>query len=242
MKQHEAVIAVMEESGGEATLGHLYQKVLRLPEVNWGTKTPHATIRRIVQDTRFFFKIRPGLWALKSQEPSIRRKYKLDGTERQKETATHSFYQGLLVELGNLQGFDTFIPAQDKNKAYVGRKLSEVASLIEFHPFGYDHLIRRARTIDVTWFNDRRMPACWYEVEHSTDINNSLLKFLDLQDFSASFRIVADVGRQREFADKLRQAAFKPIRERVLFLSYDQVAKLYEHTSMLKGVEAAAGL
>lgn len=35
------------------------------------TKTPCATIRRIVQDTRFFFKIKPGLWALKSYKNKL---------------------------------------------------------------------------------------------------------------------------------------------------------------------------
>lgn len=65
MKQHEAVIKVMEENGGFATLGLLYQEVLDVPKVKWETKTPLASIRRIVQDDRFFFKIKPGLWALK---------------------------------------------------------------------------------------------------------------------------------------------------------------------------------
>jgi hypothetical protein len=56
MKQHDAVIQVMEQNGGFATLGFLNQHV---PHNNWKTKTPFATIRRIVQDERFFFKIKP---------------------------------------------------------------------------------------------------------------------------------------------------------------------------------------
>ena len=32
MKQYEAVIKVMEENGGYATLGHLYQNVLKVPD------------------------------------------------------------------------------------------------------------------------------------------------------------------------------------------------------------------
>ncbi|MDA8325306.1 MAG: hypothetical protein M0033_03715, partial [Nitrospiraceae bacterium] len=65
MKQHEAVIKVMEDNGGYATLGLLYQGVPKIEECAWKTKTPFASIRRIVQDDRFFFKIKPGLWALK---------------------------------------------------------------------------------------------------------------------------------------------------------------------------------
>jgi len=61
MKQYEAVIKVMEENGGYATLGFLYQNVLNVPGCNWKTKTPFASMRRIVQNDRFFFKIKPGL-------------------------------------------------------------------------------------------------------------------------------------------------------------------------------------
>jgi len=63
MKQYEAVIKVMENNGGYATLGFLNQEVLKIKDCIWLTKTPFASIRRIVQDERFFFKIRPGLWA-----------------------------------------------------------------------------------------------------------------------------------------------------------------------------------
>ena len=40
MKQHEAVIKVMEKNGGYATLGYLNQEVLKTPGVEWKTKTP----------------------------------------------------------------------------------------------------------------------------------------------------------------------------------------------------------
>ena len=53
MKQHEAVIRVMKDYGGYATLGQLNQNVFRIKECEWKTKTPFASIRRIVQDERF---------------------------------------------------------------------------------------------------------------------------------------------------------------------------------------------
>ena len=78
MKQYEAVIKVMEENSGYATLGYLNQTVLRVPGVEWKTKTPFASIRRIVQDKRFFFKIKPGLWALKTHRDIVLKKFSLD--------------------------------------------------------------------------------------------------------------------------------------------------------------------
>ena len=40
------------------------------------------------------------------------------------------------------------------------------------------------------------MPHSLFEIEHSTDIQNSLLKFNDLQDFYSRMVIVADTVKQ----------------------------------------------
>lgn len=40
MKQYEAVIKVMEDNGGYATLGFLNQEVLKIRDCVWNTKTP----------------------------------------------------------------------------------------------------------------------------------------------------------------------------------------------------------
>ena len=232
MKQHEAVITVMEQNGGYATLGYLNQYVLKVPDVEWKTKTPFASIRRIVQDDRFFFKIKPGLWALLSYKnqlpPEISPTNAVSKQER--ELFDHSYYQGLLVELGNLKQCETFVPGQDKNKRFLGKKLGDICSQSDFHQFGYDEMVRKARTVDVTWFNVRKMPSNFFEVEHSTDIQNSLLKFVELQDYHSRFFIVADKVRRAEYDRKLALSAFMPIKDRVDFLDYDKLSDLHAKT------------
>ena len=136
-KQYEAVIEVMKENGGFATLGQLYQQVLKVPNVEWRTKTPFASIRRIVQDSRFFFKIKPGLWVIKE--------------------------------------------LQDKLP---------------------QELLRQSKT----------------------NIQNSLVKFVELQDFYSNFFIIADKVRQSEFHSKILLSAFKPIVPRIKFVNYEQVS------------------
>jgi len=88
--------------------------------------------------------------------------------------------------------------------------------------------MRKAKTVDVIWFNGRQMPDSFYEVEHTTDIKNSLSKFYELQDFSAKFFIVADARREEEFKDKLNVSMFEPLQRRVSFLNYDRVAHWHE--------------
>lgn len=227
MKQYEAVIKVMEDNGGFATLGHLYQNVLKIKNCEWKTKTPFASIRRIVQDDRFFFKIKPGLWALKSFKDKLPFDvFPQDEINKiEKDEFDHSYYQGLLVEIGNLRKFETFVPYQDKNKKYLGKNLGDVTSIKKFYEFSYDYIIKKAQTIDVSWFNMRKMPVYFFEIEYSTNIQNSLLKFSELQDFNSKFFIIADGIRKKEFEGKVSLSAFSQIKERVRFMDYKSLSE-----------------
>ncbi len=59
MKQYEAVILTLEKLGGVATLGKLNQEVFKIKDCEWKTKTPFASIRRIVQLNENIYKIKP---------------------------------------------------------------------------------------------------------------------------------------------------------------------------------------
>lgn len=226
MKQHEAVILTLEKLGGQATLGQLYQEVMKIKECEWKTKTPFASIRRIVQVRQEIFKVRPGLWALKSFQGKLH----LDEYEPKKDDLgrTHSYFQGLIATIGNFRSYHTFIPNQDKNKIFISEPLENVRSLEVLPPFSYDDTVKRSSTIDVIWFNQRNMPHSFFEVEHNTDIQNSLLKFYDLQDFNTRMIIVADENRHKEFESKVKMKAFSDISSRVKFLGYTVLVHLYE--------------
>lgn len=91
-------------------------------------------------------------------------------------------------------------------------------------------MVQRSSTIDVIWFNDREMPHSFFEVEHSTDIQNSLLKFNDLQDFYSRMIIVADKIRKEEYLQKIKYSSFTNLNKdnRVSFLDYEALSKQYE--------------
>jgi hypothetical protein len=228
MRQYEAVIAALEMLGGYATLGELYQKTLSLPEVTWGTKTPCATIRRIVQERKEIFKIRPGLWALESHRTKLPAPLlaKKETRTKSKEVQLfdHTYYQGLLVQLGNLQKFITYVPAQDKNRLFLGRdKLGTMAAQTDLPPFTYPDITSRVKSIDVIWFNPRKLPKAVFEVEHSTDIKNSLIKFAELEDFRVEMKIVADEHRRREFEQVILLRIFETIRDFITYFSYQSL-------------------
>lgn len=236
MTQAQAVIETIEMLGGIATLNQINQHVFEITDCQWGSKTPFASIRRIVRHTNGIYRIKPGLYALESHRQELENNGIVVQNEHNQDsevvqTFNHAYYQGLLLEMGKMRHLDTFVPDQDKNKHFLNQAvLGDLRTIQAIPEYTYPQLVKRSSTIDVIWFNDRHMPHSFFEVEHSTDIQNSLLKFNDLQDFAARMVIVADEKRHYEFKSKMGYAAFHQLAndKRVAFLSYESLGKQYE--------------
>ncbi len=235
MTQSQAVIETIESLGGVATLNQINQNVFQFEECKWGTKTPFASIRRIVRHTKGIYRIRPGLYALETYRQQLENNGIIVQNEHNEnseiiKTFNHAYYQGLLLEMGKMRHLDTFVPDQDKNKLFLNQScLGDLRTIQVIPEYTYPQLVKRSSTIDVIWFNDRLMPHSFFEIEHSTDIQNSLLKFNDLQDFAARMIIVADGKRYHEFISKMGYISFRSLmnNKRVSFLSYESLDKQY---------------
>ncbi|QKF64654.1 hypothetical protein [Campylobacter corcagiensis] len=224
MKQKYFVIKALLESGGMATLSQLY----KLTDVSsWKTNTPFASIRRILQTNPEFYKIYPGLWGLRDKKDEISHLLK-----EEKNLFTHSYYQGIIIEIGNARKFRTFVPYQDKNKFFLQDRLCDISSLDSIYEFTYPNLMAKAKTVDVVWFNERKMPNSFFEVEHTTGFKNSLNKFYELQDFRANLYIVADIVRKKEFDKIIDESIYKSIKNLVKFADYESIVKQHEKESI----------
>lgn len=224
--QAQQVIDTLRENGGFATLGSLYHLV---DTSAWPTKTPNESIRRIVQQSNEIFRIQPGLWALEECREEILRLFEIETKDaKDDERFTHSYYQGLIIEIGNMKNYITYVPAQDQNRKFLEKPLIDICSTVQIPEFSFAQLTNRARTIDVIWFNERNMPNSFFEVEHSTDIQNSVTKFCDLQDFNSRFLIVAPQNRREQFEKVMSRTAFKDVKNRVRFQAYEDVIKQYD--------------
>ena len=135
----------------------------------------------------------------------------------------------MLIEIGNLSGFNTFTP--DKNSLFITKKLSEISTQKEIPNFTFDGIIQSAKYIDVIWFNERQFPNAIFEVENSTNFRNSLVKFVELQDFTTSMTIIApkEESKTKKFNQEIEKSAFSSIKGRVKFFDYEYVEKLYNH-------------
>ncbi len=228
LTQKQQVIEAMKKNGGYATLQQLYHCI---DFSAWGTMTPQASVRQIVQMNGEFFNVFPGLWALKECEKKVREKFSIQENKEDSEKAkdfTHSYYQGLIVELGNMHKFKTYVPNQDKNQLFHEKPLSELVTEKDLPPFTYEEIAKRAKTVDVIWFNERKMPYRFYEIEHTTDISHSLGKFCALRDFRAEFYIIAHESKHRRFDFLIQDEQYKVIKEYVKFFDYNSLEKQYE--------------
>lgn len=62
--------------------------------------------------------------------------------------------QGMLIEIGNMDGFNTYTP--DKNGIFVNRELGKITTLDTIPKFTYENIVNDSiRFVDVIWFNER---------------------------------------------------------------------------------------
>lgn len=235
--QVDDIVDAMKKNGGYATLAILYQTV---DFSNWKTKTPFESIRCFLQrNPKTFFKIQPGLWALTEYKKVVLNKLHISekSTNANNEKFTHTYYQGLITEIGNWKQFDTFIPNQDKNRMFLNQKIGDVSTLKELPQFTYPKTVHQASSVDVIWLNERHFPTAFYEIEHSTNFINSLDKFYELQDFRAEFYIVADSARRKEFDDKINRSIYNSIRKYVKFVDYTSLVTQHSKMSELMRIK-----
>ena len=87
--QEQQVIDVLRNAGGYATLRKLNGLI---DFSSWATKTPEASVRRIVQKSRHIFKIRPGLWALEEMRSDVLSQLNINQNDKKSEELfTHGY-------------------------------------------------------------------------------------------------------------------------------------------------------
>ncbi|MBF0231047.1 MAG: hypothetical protein HQK63_15875 [Desulfamplus sp.] len=225
----EAIKLAIIKLGYIATLKQIYEIAPSFKKFEG--LTPHKTINERVQRDEQFYKLKPGLYCLRGHLDKLPDEYNpnIKKTKEEEIIINHSYIQGLLIEIGNLNGFQTFTP--DKNSVFLSKKLGDIITQKELPNFTYGHIIQSTKYIDVIWFNARSFPNSIFEIEHSTNFRNSLVKFVELQDFNTNMILIApkDQSKIRKFEQEIEKSAFSSIKNRIKFFDYDYVEKLYKH-------------
>ena len=164
---------------------------------------------------------------------------------------THAEVQGWLRDLGSALGFEVWVAANDRGRAYAGGRLADgcleaLPEALAGGPGG-----DAVRLIDVLWLargTDRVAAA--FEVEHTTSIYSGIVRLLDLAlgaaaESTRGLFLVAPDDREDEVRAQLARPAFSRVRDlHVRFLPYSGL-ETHRHAMArfgqgMKAVEAVA--
>lgn len=162
---------------------------------------------------------------------------------------THTEVQGWLRDLGRALGFEVFVAANDRRRAYQGGMLGD-GCLDELpRAIAAEDGADAIRLIDVLWLRNDAIVAA-FEVEHTTSIYSGIVRLLDLAlgappDATRELFLVAPDAREDEVRAQIRRPAFRRVADlRVRYLPYGELERNREAMARfgqgLKAVEAVA--
>ena len=141
------------------------------------------------------------------------------------EIITHNDIEGILLSLGNLLGFETYTP--DKSRKYNDVTLGEISTLKDIPHFTYPRILNIVKDVDVIWFKEGYPNYC-FEVEHTTNITEGLLRLYQISGIPSKFFIIAPSSRISKFEREIMKDPFFKIQNRYSFRSYDNLLKFYK--------------
>jgi len=219
----DAIEQVLLHNGYYAPLSIIYKEFEKYRLKTW--KTPDKTIQERVQRDKRFTKIWYWVYALTEylhllpQEKEVK-------TKKQKTERMHSRIQWMLIEIGNMEGFDTYTP--DVNGIFDNKEIGKLTTLKEIPPFTYERIIKNSiKFVDVIWFNKRWFPEVLIEVENSTDFRDWFVKMNELQDFKTKFLFIAPDERRGKFDKEKAKSVFVNIAQRCELRNYEIIEKWY---------------
>lgn len=227
-----AIRKVMINNGGFAPLKLIYEKIWKYKDKSLiNGITPDKTIQERVQRDSQFIKIGLGVYALSDFLDKMEINKQLFEKNENATIREHAVIQGMLLEIGNFREFDTY--TNDKKWIFENKTLGGLATLDKIPGFTYPHIVKDSVSfVDVAWFNSRGFPNRIYEVEHSTDFRDALIKFKELEYFTTEFYCIAEENRRDKFEKEINKSAFNGIKQKTKFSTYQEVRDAHKILKM----------
>ena len=224
----EAIKKVIQDFNGVANWEQIYSNIEKYYPSVKVSKEWKAGIRgvlyREIKNKKNFKKVSLGLYSFADyQEENILE-------EKKDKLKIHNFIQGVLVETGNREKFETYTP--DKSKKYKENiYLFQIQTLAEVPEFTYNKLINDIKWIDVLWFSkeELKFPIKIFEVIDSLGtLPKSLSRVLQLKNFNIEIFIVAPKKYESKYNAEINKQVYNEFRNRFRFLTYEMVKKWYK--------------
>jgi hypothetical protein len=141
---------------------------------------------------------------------------------------THWDVMAVLIELGNLLGFDTYTADPARKSKLLDKTLGEISLLKGIPAFTYQRYLDTVKNVDVIWFKDE-FPAYCFEVEHTTGVSLGLLRLYQIRNFTnAKFYVIAPSNIISKFQTETTKDPFYRIKNRYNFKSYEELVMFHE--------------
>lgn len=173
------------------------------------------------------------MWLLFIEEVRKQPKLPITRAEKQKLSIdpaklSHWDVMGILLELGNLLGYDTYVADPSKRSGVLNQTLGKIAVLKEIPPFTYQRHVDTVKNVDVIWFREE-FPAYCFEVEATTGVTLGLLRLYQIRNFTnARFFVVAPANIISKFQTEITKDPFYKIKDRYRFKLYDDLVSFFD--------------
>ena len=236
MTKIEAIIQVIKDNGGAATLSDIYDNIEKYYPQAKKSREWEAGIRgvlyRDIQNNGSIKKIGLSIYALKD--------YAEEQKPKKDSVKMHSYIEGICLELGNFKEYKTY--TADPSMIYRDNlQLGKFATLEEFPNFSYDEIIQEVKRIDVVWFNGRGVlfPQMVFEVVDSIGtMDAAFSRSLQLSNFKTKFFIVAPEKHRNKYERTIQLERYNDNIERFKFINYDEIIELYDNANRVNAIEA----
>ena len=172
-------------------------------------------------------------WILYAETSQVRKEEKKSNDKKIVETQLTSSVKaqdldhwkviGMLVELGNSLGFDTYVA--DPSRKYNDETLGSISTSNEI-PDQLKSLEGMSRT-DVIWFRVDP-PFYLFEVEDKGTMREALHRLYQARWLKSKFFIVSPIENRGKFEKYVFTDPFKGIQKQFLFKSWDELVMLYD--------------
>lgn len=235
----DVILKVFKKNEGIISLKELYQEVPRYIDKSKSEDLEHtirAYLRRLKSQKKLIKQIGLSTYSLSDIEykgifyENITKKTNpLDSKKNIPRENVHGYIEGMLVELGNFNNFETY--SADQHIVFNGKSLSNLCTIKNIPKFTYDEILEKVRLIDVVWFQDG-FPVKTFDVENSTDFSKALIRAYQLKSFKTKFYMVAEDSKKKIYDNRINTKPFDTIKSDVEFILYDSIFELYKQAAV----------
>jgi len=226
----QLVADVLQELGGEASLKAITAKLKNNPQ-RPQTATWDATIRRVVRQYKIFepIKTAEGLAGYRLVELPEAKPQQVTNVEDD----PHGAQQGMLLQLGQFCGYETFTNSTDKTiRRFGGQPIANYATVKNDDEALSALPLPKIRTADVMWMaedSEGLYPRYAFEIENSTKVRSGLLRLLKIPErFHTRLFIIGEGDEEEKLYERyLKESPFRQYASRFQFFRYGDVAAFH---------------